>query len=303
MEELALKVLISISGSMFGTFFLFILVSTVLESWLTGAPPFPAKERTPQICSPFEEVAFPSSDGVTLRGWFFPPPTHHSPVIIYAHGSGRDLREGLPLVPMLKEAGFGVLLFSYRNHGFSDRILKGHTYGLKESEDLDAAVRFLKRKGYNSIGVIGYSLGAASAIMSAARNQEIKAVVAIAPFASAKDLWFSKSPPFIPKPLLYLTLWLTEKRKGIKLASISPREVIDRIAPRPILLIQGTKDAYISPEQTRKLLEAAGVGVTLMLIEGADHKSVFLPGILKRWNFVLHFLRMALTTTPAPGIH
>ncbi len=302
MEELILKIIISLSGSAFGTFSLFILVSIVLESWLTGAPPFPLKERTPQIGLPFEEVAFPSSDGVTLRGWLFPPPTPEGPVIVYAHGSGRDLREGLPLVPMLREAGFGVLLFSYRNHGFSDRVLKGHTYGLKESEDLDAAVSFLKERGYRSIGIMGYSLGAASAIMSAARNPEVKAVVAVAPFASARDLWFSSGPLIIPRPLLYLTLWLTEKRKGIKLSAASPKDFISRIAPRPVLLIQGTRDAYIPPEQTRKLMEAAGAGTTLLLIEGADHRSVFLPGVVRHWKFVLNFLRKALAAGTTPGV-
>ncbi len=281
MEELVLKILISLSGSVFGYFSLFVLVSIVLESWLTGAPPFPYKERIPQLGLPFEEVAFPSSDHVTLRGWLFPPPAPDNPVVIYAHGSGRDLREGLPLVPILREAGFGVLLFSYRNHGFSDRILRGHTYGLKESEDLDAAVRFLKERGYRSIGIIGYSLGAASAIITAARNPEVKAVVAIAPFTSATDLWFSNAFPLVPRPLLLFTLWLTEKRKGIKLAAVSPKDFIGKIAPRPILLIHGTRDSYIHPGHIRKLLEAAGAGATLLTIEGADHKSVFLPGFVK----------------------
>jgi len=294
MEDLAWKILLSLSGSLFGTFSLFILVSIVVESWMTGAPAFPKDLLTPPSDSPFEKVAFPSSDGITLRGWFFPPPKPNGPVIIYAHGSGRDLREGLPLVPLFQKAGLGLLLFSYRNHGFSDRTSNGHTYGLKESEDLDAAVQFLKSIGYKSIALMGYSLGAASAIMSAARNPEVKAVVAIAPFASAFDLWFSNSPPFIPRPLLYVTLWLTEKRKGIKLAAISPEKAMKYIAPRPILLIQGTKDSYIPPAHTRRLMEAAGAGARLLLLDGADHKSVFLPGVIKKQELIIGFLREAL---------
>ncbi len=294
MEELVLKILLSLSGSLFGTFSLFVLVSLVLESWMTGAPAFPKGHLNLPSDSPFEEVAFPSSDGITLRGWFFPPPKPNGPVIIYAHGSGRDLREGLPLVPILQKGGFGLLLFSYRNHGFSDWTSNGHTYGMKESEDLDAAVQFLKGRGYSSIGLMGYSLGAASAIISAARNPEVKAVVAIAPFASAFDLWFSNSPPFIPRPLLYVTLWLTEKRKGIKLADISPEKAIKDIAPRPILLIQGTKDSYIPLSHTRRLLEAAGKGARLLLLDGANHKSVLLPGVIKKQDLIIDFLRKAL---------
>ncbi len=294
MEELALKILLSLSGSIFGTFSLFILVSIVLESWMTGAPAFPKDYLASPSDNPFEEVSFPSSDGLTLRGWLFPPPEPNGPVIVYAHGSGMDLREGLPFVPIFQSAGFGLLLFSYRNHGFSDRISNGHTYGLKESEDLDAAVQFLKGRRYSSVCFMGYSLGAASAIISAARNPEVKAVVAIAPFASAFDLWFSNSPPFIPKPLLYVTLWLTEKRKGIKLADISPEKAIKDIAPRPILLIQGTKDSYIPLSHTRRLLEAAGAGARLLLLDGANHKSVLLPGVIKKQDFIIDFLRKAL---------
>ncbi|MCS7286229.1 MAG: alpha/beta fold hydrolase [Anaerolineae bacterium] len=303
MEKFILKVLVSLSGGIFGTFSLFILVSVILESWMTSAPAFPRNWQIPQFGFPFEEVVFTSQDGIALRGWLFPPLNPDGPVVIYAHGSGKDLREGLPFVPLLREAGFGILLFSYRNHGFSHRFLKGHTYGLKESEDLEAAVHFLKERGYKSIAVIGYSLGAASAVMTAARSQDIKAVVAVAPFASVTDLWFSNSPPFIPRPFLYITMWLTEKRKGIKFSAISPVEAIRKITPRPILLIQGAKDSYISPEQTWKLFEAAGEGATLLLIEEADHKSVLLPGIVKYWRFVLNFLKKALATSTTPGVH
>lgn len=303
MERFILKVLLSLSGGIFSTFSLFILISVILESWMTSAPAFPRNWQIPHFGFPFEEVVFTSRDGIALRGWLFPPPNPDGPVIIYAHGSGKDLREGLPFVPLLREAGFGILLFSYRNHGFSYRFLRGHTYGLKESEDLEAAVCFLKERGYKSIAVIGYSLGAASAIMTAARSQDIKAVVAIAPFASATDLWFSNSPPFIPKLFLYITMWLTEKHKGIKLSAISPAEAIGKITPRPVLLIQGAKDSYISPEQTWKLLEAAGKGTTLLLIKEADHKSILLPGVVKYRFFILNFLKRALTPSTAPGVH
>ena len=114
----------------------------------------------------------------------------------------------------LHEAGYSVLLFSYRGHGESEGNPWGFTYGAVESHDVDAAVRYLKeQRGAEKIAVIGHSAGAVSALLSAARNPDIDAVVAASPFLSIESIWQTNRPPWIPQEVNNLYLRLSELRK------------------------------------------------------------------------------------------
>ena len=101
------------------------------------------------------------------------------------------------------------------------------------------------------MAAIGYSAGAVSAILSAARNPQIGAVVAVAPYNCVDEVWQTGRPAVMPAFLQDLTLWLTEKRKGFDRARICPVEVVDQIAPRPLLVIHGTDDRRILESQVR----------------------------------------------------
>jgi len=144
------------------------------------------------------------------------------------------------------------------------------------------------------IGLIGYSLGASSAILSAARNQDVSAVVAVAPFACATDIWFANRPVFVPPFLMRIVLRLVELRKGIRAGSLCAEAVIGDISPRPLLIIQGVEDPYVPLEHTHRLFAAAGNPRTLWLIEGATHKTVPLLGLINRREALLSFLDAAL---------
>ena len=240
--------------------FLLLVVPIVAESWATRPQAFPRDAESPrsQLGLPYEEVAFPAADGLTLRGWFIPAQSAHSPVIAYAHGAGRDLRSGLSIVPALNRAGYHTLLFSYRDCGQSDHHGRGLTYGHGESEDLDSAVRFLQEvKGIADIGVIGYSVGATSALRSAARNPHIRAIVAVAPFKPA-EIWAANRPAVLPPSALAWMQRVVEWRKGISLAAIDLTDAIPQISPRPILLIHGSQDERIPLSQVQELFAAAG---------------------------------------------
>ena len=254
-----------------------VVVLLASEMWITRAPTFPQESDNllVELNLPFERVVFPTTDGLMLRGWFIPSDEPDAPAILYAPGSGRDQRSGLPLVPTLHEAGYHVLLFSYRGSGLSDGNGKGLTYGYGESQDVESAVDFLRQvKGIRRVGAIGYSVGAVSVILSAARNPHIEAVLAIAPFACVSEVWTSNRPPLVPAFVLDLMLRLVEWRKGFSRADVCPVEVVGRIAPRPLWLVHGTADEHIPLVQAQRLFSAAGQPKTLWLIEGESHGSI-----------------------------
>jgi dipeptidyl aminopeptidase/acylaminoacyl peptidase len=265
----------------------------------TMPPPFrqaDVEPPTPQGI-PYEPVAFPGGDGLILRGWFFRSEQPGAPAVVYAPGTALDQRSGLSLVPALHTAGYHVLLFSYRGHGLSDGNRWGFTYGDAESRDLDAAVRYLQSAGSRQVGVIGYSAGAASSIISAARNPGIRAVVAVAPFTCIDDIWRTNRPAIVPQALLDLTLRLTELRKGFRRGDVCPVEAIGRIAPRPLLVIHGTDDRRITQAQARRLFDAAEEPKSLWLVEGATHPSVRDPALDQLLPDVIAFLDAALRPT------
>jgi len=234
----------------------------------------------PDLGIPVEAVSFQTDDGLTLRGWFFPADDPAAPAILYAPATAQDQRSGLSLVVPFHQAGYQVLLFSYRGHGTSDGDRFGFTYGAAESKDVDAAVNYLyEGRGVRKIGAIGHSAGAVSIILSAARNPHVGAVVAASPFNSVQEIWETNRPKLFPKPLFDLTMWISELRKGFSRSQVRAQDVIGNIAPRPLLLMHGSADKRITQEQALNLYSLAEEPKRLWVIEGATHDSVRNPGM------------------------
>jgi dipeptidyl aminopeptidase/acylaminoacyl peptidase len=243
---------------------------------------------------PYKDVTFPTTDGLTLRGWFVPADQADAPAMVYAPATSHDQRSGLSLVPAFHDAGYHVLLFSYRGHAFSDGRKGQFTYGDAESQDLDAAVRYLRQtEEVERIAVVGHSVGAVSAILSAARNPLIEAVVAVAPFTCVAEVWYTSRPALVPAFILDWTLWVAEKTRGFDRADICPLSVVEQIAPRPLLLIHGTKDRRITEKQMRRLFGVAEVPKSLWLVEGATHSGIRSPVLDQLAPDVISFLDTA----------
>jgi len=283
---------------------LFSVSSLVVGEVIATLPPiFTTKDSAvPKALGiPYEEVAFPSTDELMLRGWFFPAQNEPAPAVLYAPSTGHDQRSGLSLVPALHAAGYHVLLFSYRGHGLSDGNRFGFTYGAAESKDVDAAVTFLSEtRGIEEIGVIGHSAGAVASILSAARNSHIAAVVALAPFNSVHEVWHTSRPPVVPPFLYDFALWLAGQRKSFKEEEIYPLRLVERIAPRPLLIIHGSQDRRITTLQIQQLFAAAGAPKALWLVEGATHKGIRSPVLDVLMADVIDFLNTALRLDSGP---
>lgn len=273
------------------------LVGPIVGEVIASMPPFFPDHGSNLLTewnTPFEEVAFATSGGLTLRGWFVPAQESDAPAVLYAPATAHDQRSGLSLVPALHAAGYHVLLFSYRGHARSDGPSWGFTYGADESRDVDAAVRFLyETRGIRRIAAIGHSAGAVSSIISAARNPRIGAVVAVAPYNCVAEVWQTSRPPVVPAFILEWSLRMAERRKGFDRAEVFPLGVVDQIAPRPLLLIHGTGDRRITEEQAQRMFDAAQEPKTLWLVEGATHAGIRTPALDEMMPGVISFLDAA----------
>jgi len=223
----------------------FLGISVYLGHSMTAIERLPVTE-TPAICGlDYEEISFPSRvDELTLYGWYLPAEDGDE-VIIMVHGAEQHRAD--PGVKMLDIAcglvghGYSVLMFDLRGHGESDgdRMSAGYY----EVRDLGGAVDYVVGLGFEDIGVLGFSMGAVTAIMTAADDM-------LEPQFCERTSF----PKFFLRPLLFMVKMMY----GIDFTSIKPVEVVGNIAPRPILFIHGELDDTVPVAHAYSLYEAAG---------------------------------------------
>ena len=253
--------------------------------------PEPDEPSSPaQYGLPFTEVLFPSRDGLILHGWFVPAKgvatfslTHNDwaagskGTIVLGHGRFGSKDPDLKYVPWLREAGYSCLLFDFRGHGRSEGDYT--SFGYHERKDLLGAMDFLRGKGIFKVGVLGFSLGGAVGISTAAECDDIVAVVADGAFVElrrtlARGAQERGFPRWLVRPLGPFILWLAGRRVGADLTESEPLRHVHRIAPRALFVIHGEDDPYISVDDARRLYDRAGEPKELWIAQGAGHRRV-----------------------------
>lgn len=224
----------------------------------------------------WEEITFQSADGLRLAGWFIPPgPEVDGATILLLHGFSYNRAAMLPQAALLVEQGYGALLYDTRNLGESEGTVT--TLGLHEPLDVRGALDYLLARddvNPDRIGILGESLGAATAIRAAAIMPELKAVVAEAAFSSLEDnvsegvRRLTGLPPF---PFAPLVLWFAEREAGGQVGQVRPVDEIGLIAPRPVLLLHGGQDTLINVSNSERLYAAAGEPKQLHVFPEAGH--------------------------------
>ena len=132
---------------------------------------------------PFERVTFQNRTGLRIAGWT--AIREDAPgTVIFCHGVWANHREMESRAELLWNRGFSVMTFDFQGCGESEG--RYTSLGLREVDDLFAAVDYLAARGdAGPLGVVGNSMGGAVAIMAAARDERMRAVVTDGAFAAA----------------------------------------------------------------------------------------------------------------------
>jgi uncharacterized protein len=225
-------------------------------------PPCPAGLH---IYPPFQSVEVTTRDGVELNGWWHP--SGNGVVVLLLGGQGANRDAMLDRAQILVKHGYGAMTIGYRN--CAGRAI---SLGYNEVEDLQAMVDFVVwQPGVRQLVVHGFSVGGAAGIRAAVRLPELEAVVAEGNYADLQDLFLSQAGPVLSFEwqlqhwmVVFYTLY-----SGVSPAMLRPLADLERISPRPVLLIHGEHEIWRT--RGREQYNAAREPRSLWVVPGAEH--------------------------------
>jgi pimeloyl-ACP methyl ester carboxylesterase len=215
-------------------FAFFVVQPTVYAVYLTHLPARRAVHDT-DLGAPKEPVTLTTRTGLRLRGWYVP--SRNGAAVAVLHGTGSNRLGVAEHARLLARHGYGVLVFDFQGHGTSDG--RSTSVPARLQPDADAALSYLRgrpdvRDG--RIGVIGVSLGGEVALDAAARHREWNAVV-LEGVQGASPADMKASDPDPASFVILTALHGLGRVLGGSGPSASNPELIQRIAPRPLLLL------------------------------------------------------------------
>ena len=219
-----------------------------------------AVPRASEMIAGARDVTLLTADGLELGAWFVPA---HAPgpgiAVLVANGNAGNRSLRAPLAAALRSKGLSVLLFDYRGYGGNPGTPSEDAL----ARDVRAAYRFLiERENVprDRIVYLGESLGAA-VVTELATRYPPAGLVLRSPFtdlASVGQIHY----PFLPVRLLL--------RDRYPLA----RHIGD--VHVPTVVVYGTHDSIVPPEQSRAVARAAAGPTTIVRVKGADHNDLAL---------------------------
>jgi alpha-beta hydrolase superfamily lysophospholipase len=197
-----------------------------------------------------------------------------SGAVLLLHAVGKDRRQMQERALFLNRLDYTVLLIDQQAHGESTG--KRVTFGARESLGVKAAIAYLKRNlPGEKIGVIGVSLGAASAVL-ARPGRAIDALVLEVMYPTIEEASANRMGMYLGPPgrlLAPLLVGQIPLRTGVAVAQLRPIDAVADVTC-PLLVIGGSKDRHTTAAETRRIFAAAHEPKELWMVEGKAHENM-----------------------------
>lgn len=224
------------------------------------------------------EIRIPGPRGA-LAGWYLP--ARNGCTLICCHGINDNSGQWIaPIAKLHARSGYGALLFDFAGHGQSEG--NQVTYGIRERHDVTAVIDYLRQRGdvdMERVAILGFSLGAITAVMSAAEHPDLRAVVIESGFSDLHhDIakLFARYTGLPGFPFVRLVIFWGQRIARVRLEEVRPARIIGNIAPRPVLIISDLRDALADePYDGEYLYQAAGEPKELWQVAEASHVNAF----------------------------
>ncbi|MEP7284174.1 MAG: alpha/beta hydrolase [Chloroflexota bacterium] len=231
--------------------------------------------------TPHERIALRTEDGERIQAIKLCHTPLETPVdtsnkaIIVCHGAGRS-KNTLPVVQTVEilATKYDVFTFDFRGHMESSGVFKGDG---DTEYDLKAMIEYVKRAGYEKIAVIGWSVGAWTALLSASRGRPVDAIVAGSPPpGSMTNLFFIRSlermgifqMPLVAATSIVRGMWVAVGKHILNI-----EDFVRKVPQIPILLVYNDYDRTLraSAEAFERLYEKLPLGSDKLRLPGKGH--------------------------------
>jgi uncharacterized protein len=197
--------------------------------------------------------------------------------VILVHGLGGNRADTLAVIPALHASGFPILAITYRNDVGAPASPDHQSHlGATEWHDVDAAVRYATGHGASGVVLFGYSLGAATAMVTAEDSPvrgRVRGLVLDSPILDWQaTLTYQGRRHGLPTPLISLAEMLLAWRTGLNFAQFDQLQNETSLHV-PVLLIQGTADTIVPPSLADAFARGRPRLVTYLRVAAADHVS------------------------------
>ena len=224
-----------------------------------------------------------SSEGYIMKGSFIEPfkecrPSIEMPVVLYLHGNSSSRIEGLNMAGELLRRDINIFVIDFVGCGLSEG--EYISLGYHESDDVGNVIDFIEKiPGVGRIGLWGRSMGAATTMIYAHRDERIKAICMDSPFADfnrlAKELTLKQInlPGFLINTVLNIIRKTILEKNGLDIDKLRPIDSAPKTF-QPALFIHAIYDELINVSHTHDLFnEYAGEDKSLKCCDKGGHNS------------------------------
>lgn len=215
----------------------------------------------------FDDVRLETKDSVSLAGWFVPQQKREEGAvqeevgksgngkraIILTHGYPADKGDILSTTLFLAQE-YDLLYIDFRRLGNSEGVYS--SVGIDERKDLQAAIAFLEERGYEEIGLWGFSVGGATTLMEAPKHKSVMAVVSISSYARLSDMAESAFRiPYINRVLAEMMRGYAYVFFGEDIKNVSPADAM-MTYEKPVYIIHPQNDQVIPLSHGKQIEDA-----------------------------------------------
>ena len=240
----------------------YLSLSYVIAERFTHAVRYPVGRAPMVAASVYEDVAFRTGDGLTLRGWYFPTQSDRAAIIVHGKDSNRiggEHRMIEKLADFLVTSGYSVLIFDLRGNGDSDG--DRFSLGYLERRDVAAAIDHLIGRGFREdrIALVGISMGAGTVLQSLVLHPNVGAVVADSSYVDARTIVTEDLETLAGVPSWFTpgVLLMSNLAFGLDGEQVRPVEVVRAHPERAFLFIHCGGDKLIAPHHAYELRAAS----------------------------------------------
>lgn len=231
----------------------------------------------------YEAVAFQSTDGVALTGWWLPATGSAKGTVVHFHGNAQNMSTHVQYADWLPAAGYNLFVFDYRGYGTSAGT-PGRRGLIRDGMAALQTVHARPEVDKDRIFVWGQSLGGTVALQAILRSQvPVRGAIIDSTFSSHGRIAADKlrQLPWFLQPLRLLRPLFVSN-------SYNAEDAVRQLQDLPLYFLHGEKDPIIPASHSQRLHALAPQNSKLWIVPHCGHCDAVLrfpdqvrPSILK----------------------